>query len=65
MILNFVFSNLYRLEMEGDDTNYGMLVEDLGLWALAVTGDIREKIRVSAKYRSIRNVFDLLPLGRG
>lgn len=51
--------------MEGDDTNYGMLVEDLGLWALAVTGDIREKIRVSAKYRSIRNVFDLLPLGRG
>ena len=65
MILNFIFSNLCRLEMERDNTNYGMLVEDLGLWALAVTGDIREKIRVSAKYRSIRNVFDLLPLGRG
>ena len=41
--------------MEGDDTNYGKLVEDLGLWALAVTGEIREKIRVRAKY--IRNVF--------
>ena len=49
-----------RLEMEGDDTNYGKLVEDLGVWALAVTGDIRQKIEVNVKY--IRNIFDLLPL---
>ena len=52
-----MFLNPCRLEMEGDNTDYSKLVEDLGVWALAVSSDIREKIEVDAKY--IRNIFDL------
>ena len=46
--------------MDGDDTNYGKLVEDLGVWTLTPNADIQEKIRVREKY--LHNVFDPFPL---